>query len=53
MEKASLPTTAASDFFVRYGYRVVDRGSAPDAIRGATQFAELCPASAAFMTKTL
>ena len=48
-----LLTTSASDFFVRSGYEVVDRESAPEAIRGTLQFAELCPASATFMTKML
>lgn len=48
-----LLTTTASDFFVRGGYKVTDRESAPDAIRGTSQFAELCPTSATFMTKML
>lgn len=48
-----LLTTTADDFFTRYGYRAIERGAAPDAIRGTMQYTELCPASATFMTKTL
>lgn len=48
-----LLTTTANDFFSRYRYRVVERAGAPDAIRGTTQFVELCPASATLMAKTL
>ena len=53
IEQLYLLTTTASDFFVRSGYEVADRGSAPKTIQGTSQFAELCPASATFMVKTL
>jgi amino-acid N-acetyltransferase len=53
MERLYLLTTTANGFFARYGYRAVERIEAPDAIRGTTQFAELCPASATFMVKLL
>lgn len=46
-------TTVASTFFLCYRYRVVERGEAPEVIRGTTQFAELRPASATFMSKML
>jgi N-acetylglutamate synthase-like GNAT family acetyltransferase len=48
-----LLTTSAQPLFEKLGYTVVDRASVPAAIRATTQFAALCPASAAVMTKRL
>lgn len=48
-----LLTETAAEFFASLGYRVADRSSAPQAIRGTRQFSDLCPASAIFMTKVL
>jgi amino-acid N-acetyltransferase len=48
-----LLTTTAAEFFARRGYRPVDRGSAPPAIRNTREFADICPASSAFMVKDL
>jgi amino-acid N-acetyltransferase len=48
-----LLTTTAERFFERLGFRRVDRDSAPAAIRATREFANLCPASAAFMIKRL
>jgi len=48
-----LLTTTAADFFGRRGYVAADREAAPPAIRATREFAELCPASSAFLMKTL
>jgi amino-acid N-acetyltransferase len=48
-----LLATTAEPFFARWGYRRVDRGLAPPSIQSTREFASLCPASSAFMTKRL
>lgn len=48
-----LLTTTAADFFADREYAEIDRDAAPEAIRRTTEFDELCPASAACMTKSL
>jgi amino-acid N-acetyltransferase len=48
-----LLTTTAEAFFARRGYRRVERGQAPPSIQSTREFAGLCPASSAFMTKRL
>jgi amino-acid N-acetyltransferase len=48
-----LLTTTAESFFAKRGYRVVPRESAPPEIRETREFAAICPASSAFMSKTL
>lgn len=48
-----LLTTTASDYFPRFGFTPIARESAPDGIRGSREFAQACPASAAFMRLTL
>jgi len=48
-----LLTTSAESFFRLAHYARVERDHVPQAIRGTTQFASLCPASAALMRKTL
>ena len=50
---AYLLTTTAAPFFSRYGYQAADRATAPDAIAASREFASLCPASAAYMTRTV
>lgn len=46
-----LLTTTAAEFFARLDYRKAARADAPPAIAAMPQFAGLCPASSAFMTK--
>lgn len=46
-----LLTTTASSFFADRGYDVVDRSEVPAVLRETTQFADLCPTSAACMRK--
>ena len=41
------------DFFTRHGFVVADRASAPPAIWRTREFADVCPASAAYLTKDL
>lgn len=53
IEALYLLTTTAAGFFDRQGYREVDRAEAPAAVRATAQFAELCPASATCMHKSL
>ena len=48
-----LLTTTAEAFFKSRGYVPADRATAPDAIRTSREFADLCPASSAFLVKHL
>jgi amino-acid N-acetyltransferase len=48
-----LLTTTAERFFLSRGYIVTPRDSAPPAIRATPEFANLCPASSAFLSKHL
>jgi amino-acid N-acetyltransferase len=48
-----LLTTTAQAFFAARGYRVAPRDQVPEAIRSTREFAAICPASAAVMTKQL
>jgi amino-acid N-acetyltransferase len=48
-----LLTNTAEPYFERRGYRRIDRTRAPPCIRSTREFASLCPASSAFMTKRL
>jgi amino-acid N-acetyltransferase len=48
-----LLTTTAASFFEARGYERVDRGAAPAAIKGTTQFAELCPSAATCLRREL
>jgi amino-acid N-acetyltransferase len=48
-----LLTTTAESFFRSRGYVVTPRESAPPAIRSTPEFAGLCPASSAFLSKQL
>jgi amino-acid N-acetyltransferase len=48
-----LLTTTAEGFFTRLGYASVAREAAPPAIRSTREFAGICPASSAFMSKQL
>lgn len=48
-----LLTETAEQFFKRLGYRVVERASLPEEVKGSGEFRSLCPASAVCMTKSL
>ena len=48
-----LLTTTAELFFQSRGYIVTPRDRAPPAIRSGPEFASLCPASSAFLSKRL
>lgn len=48
-----LLTTTAEHYFVKCGYHRTDRDSAPSAIRSTREFAGICPASSAFMTRAI
>jgi amino-acid N-acetyltransferase len=48
-----LLTTTAEEFFARRGYHLTPRDSAPASIRTTREFAGICPASSAFMSKPL
>ena len=48
-----LLTTTAEAFFAHRGYVPATRDEAPAAIRETREFADLCPASSAFMVKQL
>lgn len=53
VDRAFLLTTTAAGFFDARGYETVDRSDAPSVLRGTTEFADLCPASAVCMRKRL
>ena len=46
-----LLTTTAESFFSRRGYVLTHRDDAPASIRATREFADICPASSAFMVK--
>ena len=48
-----LLTTTAASFFERRGYVAAPRDSAPAEIGATREFADICPASSAFMVKHL
>lgn len=48
-----LLTTSAEEFFARRGYARTARENAPTAIRTTREFAGICPASSAFMSRNL
>jgi amino-acid N-acetyltransferase len=48
-----LLTTTAESFFKGRGYKRIDRSRAPPSIERTREFASLCPASSAFMVKSL
>jgi amino-acid N-acetyltransferase len=48
-----LLTTTADLFFVRLGYQIVSRDSAPDAVQETAEFQSICPTSAVCMFKQL
>lgn len=53
IEKLFLLTTTAADFFSGLGFSAASRSEAPPAIRATMQFSGLCPASSAFLGKTI
>jgi amino-acid N-acetyltransferase len=53
VRRVYLLTTTAEAFFTRLGYENTSRESAPAAIRATREFAGICPASSAFMSKAL
>ena len=48
-----LLTTTAEKFFLARGYSSAERAAAPPSIRSTPEFAGLCPASSAFLSKHL
>jgi N-acetylglutamate synthase-like GNAT family acetyltransferase len=48
-----LLTQTAAGFFARQDYRVIERSSAPEDMRGSEEFRSLCPSSATCMAKSL
>lgn len=53
LQAVYLLTTTAADYFPRFGFVSESRDQAPEAIRRSREFAEACPATAAFMRLTL
>lgn len=51
VDSVYLLTTTAAAFFASMGFEEIERGSAPAAIRGTTEFRDLCPATAVAMRK--
>ncbi|QTC92102.1 GNAT family N-acetyltransferase [Brevundimonas goettingensis] len=52
-ERLHLLTTTAEPFFARRGFAAAERAAAPVAIRRTREFADVCPASAAYLIKDL
>lgn len=48
-----LLTTTAAPFFERLGFVAIDRGAAPPAIAGTSEFTTRCPVSAVLMRRRL
>ena len=48
-----LLTTTAEEYFRRRGYQSIPRAEAPPGIRNSREFADICPATSAFMCKML
>ena len=46
-----LLTTTAEPYFLRRGFTPVPRADAPDAIRGTSEFSDVCPSSAVLMVR--
>jgi amino-acid N-acetyltransferase len=53
IEAIDLLTTTAAAFLARRGYACIPREAAPPILRQTAEFAALCPASAAGMSKAL
>lgn len=53
VESMFLLTDTAEPFFLQLGYVPTARDAAPAAIRASSQFSELCPASAALLSKDI
>lgn len=53
VETLYLLTTTAESFFADRGYVECERAAVPDSIRETTEFADLCPATAACLRKRL
>jgi amino-acid N-acetyltransferase len=53
VQRVFLLTITAQDFFARHGYESLERRAAPPAIQATREFADICPASSAFMAKLL
>lgn len=52
-ERVHLLTTSAVAYFANRGYNYGERDDAPAAVRATAQFADLCPATAQYMTKAV
>jgi len=53
LKRLYLLTMTAEDFFMKRGFQRTQRKSAPAGIQATAEFKDLCPVSAAFMTKQL
>ncbi|PJZ53102.1 GNAT family N-acetyltransferase [Leptospira adleri] len=53
IETLFLLTTTAKEFFLKLGYREVERDSLPEEIKRTEEFVSLCPASSSILEKKL
>lgn len=53
MQELYLLTTDAADYFRRFDFEVISRGSVPDRVRKTEQFSALCPDSAIVMRRVV
>ena len=49
----TLFTTTAAEYFTRFGFHVIPREHAPEAVRASVEFREACPETATVMTRAL
>jgi len=48
-----LLTTAAEEYFTRFGFAVIGREQVPESLRASVEFQSACPASATVMRRVL
>ena len=53
LRSLALLTTTAAPFFASLGYREAERSEVAEAVRGSSEFRDVCPSSAACLLKAL
>jgi amino-acid N-acetyltransferase len=53
VQNVYLLTTTARDFFLKRGYKTIDRNDVPDFIKTTAQYSILCPSTSTVMQKEL
>ena len=53
VNRLHLLTTTASDYFLKYGFRISQRDEAPPSVLKSKEFSEICPASSVYMIRDI